>query len=183
MYYNRSSSSIGKVLLLIGIVIAQGGESSSGMVIGFMSCYAILQSCILVPSIGLPVKNRSLTTYLIGETLLMVSAGFVGPVILPHKYINMFVIFLLAHTSACQLECLASNRSLLRWVDGVRVCLVLGTTAVGGTLVVYCPAPLIPELALALFCGEIVGILVAITCNILSYFAFWYESLFMYVLK
>ena len=145
--------------------------------VGFVTCYSMMQMCVFVPSIFQPMQDRGTTTYFIGETLLMLSVGFLTPVVFAPKYINVVCMFLLAHVSSCQIECLMSNRSLLRWFN--YSCFRIGVACIFicGSMLVYCPVPLVPEMALALFSGEIAGILVSVCCNLISVGSVWYENL------
>lgn len=177
MYYNKSSSSIGKVLVLVGLFFFRGSqESSLEMMKGLMTCFLIMQMCILVPSIVLPVRERSLTTYFVGETVVMLACGFVGLSILPRQYINMYEIFLLVHISSCQFDGLICSSWLLKCTFYVHTLMFVGTISICGSMIVYCPIEFAPEIAVALFCGELVGIVASVMCNVISLVSVSYEN-------
>lgn len=169
---------MGKMLILGALAYMQSSENASyNLTLRFVTCFAFIQLMMLLPSVMLAVHNRGSTSFFVGETLLILASGFLGVASLSEKYVNAYAIFLTNHVLMCQIDILKNNRLLLRCRTFIVICVLLCIIVSLGSLIVYCPIPLIPEIAIALFCGEIAGVCVAVICNMISMVAMWYENI------
>lgn len=183
MFYNQSSFTVGKLFVLLGITLVNFSTpfpdtSNTQHVAGFVTSYSLLQMCLIAPSIVLPCSKRSITTYFTAETILILAMVFVGVGILPEQYKNMYAIFMVLHISSCQMNALISGKDLLKCGGFVQTTLTTMTVIFCGSMLVFCPTTLIPEIALAMFVGEIVGVVVAVMCSVFGMISVWYENMY-----
>lgn len=152
--------------------------------IGLYNVFVLLQICILFPSVILPVKNRNVTTYFLGETILMLAAGYAGLSLTMRRQADMCIVFLVAHLVSCQIQELQSNTYLVRGagcqlgIPILNVYLLIVAFAVCIYMIIYARVSLTPEIAVALFCGEIVGFVVSVVSSVLSILSVTYENMF-----
>lgn len=183
MYYNRSSSSIAKVILLSSIFGFRGTiVSDESLTPGLVNLFVVMQMCMFLPSLLVPVKDWNLTSFFIGETLLMLGGVYIGLSTLPTQYVNGYTVFIVLHIVSCQVQALSDNNFLLSGageyfgMHWLHIYLMFLGTGLCISIVTNSYVSCTPEIAMSMFCGEIVGVFVSVASSILSFVSVKYEN-------